>query len=119
MRGYLPVGAHEAHLAVGVLEAVGADFHDVRPVARGRDRVDEHRFERRLLFFLAPGQEDPVRFPEHRAGRRSVEGRHDVPGRARQVGGFRFYLHHGGHVSALVRERFHQPVPHRPGHSGH
>ena len=43
MHGDLPVREHEPHVAVGVLEPVGAGLHDVRPVPGGHHRVDEHR----------------------------------------------------------------------------
>src|ERR1700736_7089459 len=41
VHGDLAVAAHEAHLAVGILEAVRGDLDDVRAVAGGRKRVDE------------------------------------------------------------------------------
>jgi hypothetical protein len=99
--GDLPVGQHESHVAAGVLEAVGAELDDVRPVPGLRHRVDERPLELDLLLDLGAEQEDPVELAQHLRVRRVVQR---------------------GRVGARVGERLHQPVPHpsgRPGHQNH
>jgi hypothetical protein len=120
--GDLPVGQHESHVAARVLEAVGAELYDVRPVPGLRDRVDERPLELDLLLDLGAEQEDPVKLAQHLGRRRVVQRRDDVPRGPRQVGRLGLHPHHRGRVGARVGERLHQPVPHpsgRPGHQNH
>jgi hypothetical protein len=120
--GDLPVGQHESHVAAGVLEAVSAELHDVRPVPGLRHRVDERPLELDLLLDLGAEQEDPVELAQHLRGRRVVQRRHDVLPAPRQVGRLGLDPHHRGRIGARVGERLHQPVPHpsgRPGHQNH
>ena len=80
MHGDLPVAAHETHVAAGVLEAVRRDLDDVRAMAGGHQRVDEHRLQLGLFLVDRAEQEDPVEVPQDLSRRRLVEGCHHVPG---------------------------------------
>ena len=119
MRGNLPVAEHEPHLAAGIREAVRRDLDHVRAVARGQQRVDEHRLQLGLLLDRRAERENPVVAAQDLSWRRVVEGRHHVLRRPRQVGGSGLDPHHGRDVGVRVGQRLHQVVSDPPGRSGH
>jgi hypothetical protein len=88
-------------------------------VARGQQRVDEHRLQLGLLLDRRAEQEDPVEAAQDLGRRRVVEGRHHVLRRPRQVGGLGLDPHHGRDVGVRVGQRLHQVVSDPPSRSGH
>lgn len=119
MRGDLPVADHEPDLAARIGEAVGRDLDHVRAVARGHQRVDEHRLELGLLLDRRAQQEDPVEAAQHLGRRRVVERRHHVLRRPRQVLGLGVDPYHRRDVGARVGQRLHQVVADPPGRSSY
>ena len=64
-------------------------------------------------------QEDLVKGPQRRRGRRTVEGRHHMLRESGQVHGLRRHPHHRGGLGTPVGQGFHQVVADLSGRSGH
>jgi hypothetical protein len=113
------VVAHEADPAVRVLEPVRGWLHDVRPVPRRDERVDEVHLELHLLLACGTRQEDPVELPQHLRGGRVVERGFDVPDSGRQVLGRHLHADHGRRGGVRVAQLLDQALIDRSGRLRH